>query len=295
MSENEEDENGFDGLGEGPEGDEPMSFFDHVAELRTRLIRSAIGILAGFALSFFFVREVMIFLRFPLEKAWNDASLPGTPDLQVLEIQGALMTDIRLGIFGGIFVAAPIIFYQLWMFISPGLYKHEKAFVIPFVGTSVFMFALGAGFAYMVVLPFAMQWLLSYPNSGWIAALLLKYELGTSSRVIYQLELANYVKGATRIMLAFGAVFEFPLVVAFLAKAGVVTHRMLLQYWKIAILVIFVVAAFLTPPEPVTQLMMALPMVILFFVSVGVAYVLNPAGRLPPPVVEDYEDLEEDE
>ncbi len=285
-----DDANGHDGLGEGPEGDTPMSFFDHLAELRTRLIRAAIGVLVGFAISFTFVREFLALLKKPLQGAWERADLPGQPNLQVLEIQGALMTDIRLGITGAIFIAGPIIFWQLWKFISPGLYKNEKRFIIPFVIISVLMFFAGGWFAYTFVLPFALQWLLGYPGTGFLTRFMIEHDLTKQGELVYQLELANYVKGATRILLAFGCIFELPLLVAFLAKAGVVNHRMLLKFWKMAVLVIFVVAGVLTPPEPVTQLMMAGPLVVLFFISVGVAYFLNPA---PPEEV--FEDIPDDD
>lgn len=286
-----DDANGHDGLGEGPEGDTPMSFFDHLAELRTRLIRAFIGVLVGFAISFYFVRDFLDLLKTPLQGAWEGADLPGRPNLQVLEIQGALMTDIRLGITGAIFIAGPILFWQLWKFISPGLYKNEKRFIIPFVIISVLMFFAGGWFAYTFVLPFALQWLLGYPGTGFLTRFMVEHGLTKEGELVYQLELANYVKGSTRILLAFGVIFELPLLVAFLAKAGVVNHRMLLKFWKVAVLVIFVVAGVLTPPEPVTQLMMAGPLVVLFFISVAVAYFLNPS----PPPEEIYEDIGDDE
>lgn len=295
MSEHEsaEDENGFDGLGEGPEGDQPMSFFDHLAELRTRLIRMAIGVVLGFCVSFYFVRDLMDLLKAPLDGAWEAANLPGRPNLQVLEIQGALMTDIRLGITGGIFIAGPIIFWQLWKFVSPGLYKNEKRFIIPFVIISVLMFFLGGWFAYTFVLPFALQWLLGYPGTGFLTRFMIENGLTKEGELVYQLELANYVKGSTRILLAFGSIFELPLLVAFLAKAGVVNHRMLLRFWKPAILGIFIIAGVLTPPEPVTQMMMAGPLCVLFFISVLVAYFLNPAP--PEEAVEELGDDDDDE
>jgi len=271
-----------------------MSFFDHIAELRKRLIYAVVGIVIGFGASFYFADRLLYFLKQPLFKAWEQANLPGDPHLQVLEIQGRFMIDIRLAITGGIFIAAPIIFYQLWMFISPGLYRREKRFVVPFVMTSVVMFAAGGWFAYTFVLPYAMWWLLNYPYGSWLEGLMAKHGVIAITE-IYQLELGNYVKGATRILLAFGAVFEFPLLVAFLARTGLVTHRTLLRFWKVSVLLIFVVAAFLTPPEPVTQLMMALPMTVLFFVSVVVAYVINPASREPVPTYDDIDDEDLDE
>jgi sec-independent protein translocase protein TatC len=264
----------------GPEDDVPMSFFDHLGELRRCLVRASLGVTVGFLVSFIFVSDLLRFLKKPLNDAWRAAELPGRPNLQVLEIQGALMTDVRIGLTAGIFLAGPVIFYQLWRFISPGLYRSEKRFVVPFVFFSVLMFFVGAWFAYEFVLPFALQWLLGYTDSGYLKTFLTERELNPSGQLMYQLELSEYVKGTTRILLAFAAVFELPLLIAVLAKLEILSHRTLLRYWRVAVLLIFVMAAFLTPPEPVTQLMMAVPMVFLFFTSVVVAYILNPAGRV---------------
>ena len=252
--------NGEEGLGEGPEGDQPMSFWEHIAELRRRLFRIVIGVVAGFTISWGFAAQIIEVLKQPLLRAWDKAEVLGEPDLMVLGIQDPLMNDVRVALMGGIFIALPVIFYQVWMFVSPGLYRHEKRFVIPFVCTSAAMFALGSAFAFRFVLPFGYQWLLEYG--------------GTTYRV--QLELGNYLKGTTRLLLTFGLVFEFPLLVAFLAKTGAITHLSLLKFWKGAVVIIFIVAGFLTPPEPVSQSLMAGPMILLFFLSVGVAYLINP-------------------
>lgn len=250
-----------------------MSFWDHFAELRSRLTRSLLSIMIGFGVAFFFAAELAQFLRAPLADAWEQAEAPGTPDLQALGVQDALLVDFRVALMAGIFLSLPVIFYQLWMFISPGLYKSEKRFVIPFVVISALMFVTGAWFAYNFVLPYGYAFMIDYSQQR---------------GVMVKPELANYIKGTTRILLAFGVVFEFPLLVAFMAKAGMVTNRTLMKYWRIAILVIFILAAFLTPPEPMTQVMMAGPMVLLFFLSVGVAYVINPY-REPEPFDDEVE------
>jgi sec-independent protein translocase protein TatC len=267
-------DNGREGLAGGPEGDRPMSFWDHLNELRMRLFRCVIATLIGLAICWAFTAELIEFLRIPLEDAWRSANLTGAPHLQVLKIEDPLVVDIRVALTSAIFLAGPVIFYQIWMFVAPGLYKHERRFAIPFVWISVSMFLLGAAFAYQFVIPYIYRWLLEYGG-------------GTYS---VQLELANYIKGTTMVLLTFGGVFEFPLLIAFLAKMGIVSHRSLMRYWRVSVLAIFIVAGFLTPPEPVSQLMMAGPMVLLFFIGVGVAYLLNPEGRNPEPSsVEDDE------
>lgn len=291
------DANGFDGLAEGPEGDKPMSFLDHVAELRTRLVRSVLGIFVGFFACFGFADPISDFLRIPIDRAWAAQGLGARAELQALEIQDPLMVDVRVSAMAAVFVVAPWLFYQLWMFIAPGLYAKEKRFVIPFVIVSVLMFLVGATFAFTIVLPFIYEWMITYaygeigPNE--VAANLYAlagthFDLSKATSmandmqargIALQLELGNYFKGTTRVLLAFGAVFEFPLLVAFLAKAGVVTEKTLIRFWKISVLIIFIVAALLTPPEPISQLMMAIPMCLLYFISIGVAWAINPAAK----------------
>lgn len=257
--------NGHEGLAEGPEGDTPMSFWDHLAELRGRLVKAALGVTVGVIVCFVYATQLREFLAAPLHTAWTAAGLGGRPELQVLAMMDAFMTDMRVAVTGGIFLAAPVGFYQFWMFIAPGLYAREKRFVVPFVATSVFMFVTGAAFCYYFVLPWTIQWLLSYTQST----------SGAETAVVYHLTLNDYIRDATKILVAFGAVFEFPLLIAFLAFAGVLTHKSLLRFWKISVVLIFIIAAILTPPEPVSQLMMAFPMVILFFTSVGIAYLID--------------------
>ena len=256
--------NGLEGLAEGPEGDTPMSFWDHLAELRNRLVKAALGVTLGVVLCFIYATELREFLAAPLHKAWLAAGMTGKPQLQVLAMMDAFMTDMRVAVAGGIFLSAPVGFYQFWMFIAPGLYAREKRFVIPFVSASVVMFLAGAAFCYYVVLPWTIQWLLSYTQST-----------SGDTTVVYNLTLNDYIRDATKILVAFGAVFEFPLLVAFLSFADILTYKSLLRFWKISVVLIFIIAAFLTPPEPVSQLMMAFPMVGLFFLSAGVAYLIT--------------------
>jgi sec-independent protein translocase protein TatC len=265
--------NGLDGLAEGPEGDQPMSFWDHLSELRNRLVKGALGVVVGCIVCFVYATELREFLAHPLHEAWLAAGLPGKPELQVLAMMDAFMTDMRVAVAGGLFIGAPVCFYQFWMFIAPGLYAREKRFVIPFVACSVLMFLAGAAFCYVIVLPWMIQWLLSYTQST----------AGAETAVVYNLTLNDYIRDATKVLVAFGAVFEFPLLVAFLSAAGILTHRTLLRFWKISVILIFIIAAVLTPPEPVSQLMMAFPMVGLFFLSVGIAYLITRSKEQAAP------------
>jgi sec-independent protein translocase protein TatC len=284
-------DNGFDGLAEGPEGDQPMSFFDHLAELRSRLMRAAIGVMVGFGGAFFFVDYLEGILLLPLSDAWRELGLEGVPKLQNLGMLDSFLTDVRIALTFGLFFAGPIVFYQLWMFIAPGLYDKEKHLAVPFMATSAVMFVSGAAFCYYLVFPFATQWFLEYS---------MRDASGPGGvEIVAQFTFSDFMKYATRLLLAFGAVFEFPLAIFFLARAGIVTHLTLLRYWKISVLFIFVVSAFLTPPDPITLTLMAVPLTAMFFASVGVAYLVGrkhveEAARLERELAE-FEDDEDDQ
>lgn len=283
----DDDENGRDGLAEGPEDDEPMSFFDHLTELRGRLMRATASLAVGFAICYTLVDRLTQLLLTPYREAWWDvvandieklgySRLPDTgPQLQNLTAFESVLTDIRIALIGALFVAAPVVFYQLWMFISPGLYKKEKKLVVPFAGTSALMFLGGAVFCFYLVLPLATEFLLTYP---------LDKDMGGATgkeavRIIANYTYTDYIKYTTRLLLGFGVMFQFPLGVFFLAKAGIITHKTLLRHWKVMVLSFFIVGALLTPPEPVSQVLMALPMIGLFFISIGVAYMVGKPER----------------
>lgn len=280
----DEEHNGEDGLAEGPEDDQPMSFFDHLAELRSRLLKTAISLMVTFVGCYAFVDYLTQLLLKPYKDAWwkvqnkcieaGAACLPdGGPKLQNLTAFESVLTDIRIALIGGLFIAAPIVFYQLWMFISPGLYKREKKLVVPFAGTSAVMFIGGAAFCFYLVLPLATEFLLQYPLDKTAG------DGAEAVQIIANYTYTDYIKYTTRLLLGFGVMFQFPLGVFFLAKAGIITHKTLLRHWKIMVLSFFVVGAFLTPPEPVSQVLMALPMIVLFFASIGVAYLVGKPER----------------
>jgi sec-independent protein translocase protein TatC len=262
-----DDKNGADGMGEGPEGDTPMSFFDHLAELRRRLFLAIAALVISAIVAYIYVDQISGFLQQPFMKAWKSAGLKGEPTQLNLSALDVILTDIWLALFAGLFVAAPVIFYQVWSFVSPGLYSKEKKIVVPFVAVSAIMFAGGAAFCYYVVLPIATEFFLEYTsqksaNSGGV-------------EVVTAYTYADYISYVMKILLGFGLMFELPLAAFFLAKAGIITHKSLLKHYKIALLVITITSAVLTPPDPVTIWLMGIPMCILYFVSIGVAYVVS--------------------
>ncbi len=273
---------GAEGLAEGPEDDVPMSFFDHLTELRKRLVRAAMGLAGAVVVCYALVDRLTQLLLAPYHDAWHaiqnncvenlgKTCLPDTgPRLQNLTAFESVLTDIRIAVIAGIFVSAPILFYQLWMFISPGLYRREKKLVVPFVATSAIMFVAGAVFCYAFVLPVATEFLLEYP---------LKKDLGEGVQIVANYTYTDYVQYTTRLLLGFGLMFEFPLAIFFMAKAGIVTHMTLLRHWRGMVVAAFIIGAILTPPEPVTQVLMAFPMIVLYFASAAVAYVVGKPER----------------
>lgn len=270
MADDSSEKNGADGLAEGPEDDRPMSFFEHLQELRKRLVRAAFGVAGAFIFCYVLVDHLRTIVLAPYRDAWFAVEMPGEPELQNLSALEAFLTDLRIAIIAAVFIAGPILFYHLWMFISPGLYKKEKRLVVPFVATSAVMFAGGAVFCYYLVLPLATEFFLGYSIGA---------TQDESVNIVPRFTYTDYVTYTTKLLLAFGMMFEFPLGIFFLAKAGVVTHITLLRHWKISMVLLFVVAAILTPPEPISQLLMAAPMIALYFISVGVAYVVSKPER----------------
>ena len=253
----------------GPEDDVPMSFFDHLNELRKRLVRAALGIVVAFIVCYVFVDELRAVMLVPFYDSWQSVGLEGGAQLQALSALETFLTDLRITVIAAIFVAGPIVFYQLWMFIAPGLYRSERNLVVPFVATSAVMFLGGGVFCYYFVLPVATDFFLQYSLDT----------AGGSVAIQPNFTYSSYVQYETRLLLGFGAMFEFPLGVFFLAKAGVITHKTLTRHWKIMTLVFFIAGALLTPPEPVTQVLMAAPMIGLYWASVGVAYVVSKEER----------------
>jgi sec-independent protein translocase protein TatC len=283
MADDKHQGNGADGMAEGPEHDRPMSFFDHLTELRQRLMRAALALVGGFIVCYVLVDDLTQMLLRPYGQAWRNhqiackveeglACLPSDdPYLQNLTPFEAVLVDIRIAFVFGLFLAMPVVFYQLWMFISPGLYKREKKLVVPFAATGALLFALGGWFCYTFVLPVATEFLLRYG---------MEKKTGEEAvMILAQYTYTDVITYTNRLLLGFGLVFELPLAVFFLASAGIITHKTLLRHWRVMILSFFVVAAFLTPPEPVSQILMALPLCASFGISIVVAYVVSKPER----------------
>lgn len=242
-----------------PEDDHEMTFFEHLTELRMRLLRSIAGLVPAIAIAWFFKKEIKDFLVAPLKPAWAKLNLPGEAVLRFAGPADAFMMYLKNSVIAGVILASPWIFWQLWMFIAPGLYKKEKALAIPFIIASTVCFAGGAIFGYKLVFPEAFTILLGFSDETLVATLFVK----------------DYMPFFRSMLIAFGVVFEVPVVVVFLAGAGIVTWRQLLKFSRWWIVVASFLAMLLTPQDVYSMVMMLVPLVVLYFVGVAVAYLMT--------------------
>lgn len=226
---------------------EKIPFTEHLEELRKRLIVCFIAVGIGFVLSYGFKEKLFQILTRPL------ISVMQTGDKLIFTgLPEAFFTYLKVAFLSGIILAAPVIFYQFWMFVAPGLYDKEKRLMAPIVFLSTFFFIGGAFFGYFIVFPYG-----------------FKFFLGFASEIIRPLpSMREYLGFASKLLLAFGLVFELPLIITFLAKLGMVSVSFLKKNRKYALLLFFVGAAILTPPDVVTQIMMALPLILLYEISI---------------------------
>lgn len=213
-----------------------LSFFAHYEELRSRLIRSAVTVLVAACFVYAVAGKVLVFIIKPIGRLVFTA--PGE----------AFIAHITVALFGGVFLAFPVVLYQVWRFVASGLRPHEAKYVRIFAPWSLFLFVAGAAFAYFIVVPISIRFLLSFSNDVIVPMITVK----------------NYISFIGTMLLAFGIAFELPLVLMFLAKAGLTTPVFLAHKRKYAVVVILTVSALITPPDVVTQLMMAAPLVILY-------------------------------
>lgn len=249
-----------------PEQDARMSIWEHLEELRKRVVRAGLAIVLGAGGCWVYREELLAWLLRPYEKAWALRELPGAPELQTLSPTDPFVGYLQLSMVGGVMIAAPVIFYQLWAFISPGLYAREKRFVIPFVVFSTLLFLSGVMFCYYAAFPLFFDYFFS----------LLGQVSNSTTMLTQRPTLGFYLDFTTRILLAFGCVFELPLLLTFLSIAGIVTPRQLASFGRWAILGSFIAGAIITPGGEVTsQLVMSSALIGLYYISVGLAFIFG--------------------
>lgn len=252
--------------------DVQMPLTAHLAELRSRLIKSLLAIGAGFCLCYAVVERLFNFLTRPLFELTGADSGAGPVSLIGTGPADAFFIQLKVAFLGGVFLAIPMILYQAWQFVVPALYDQERQYAQPFVIFGTVFFLLGAWFCYSAALPIGFLYFMQqYAVIG----------------VQPQIRISEYLGFTARMLLAFGVIFELPVGTFFLARIGLVTHHTLMQYGRYAIVGIFIVAAILTPPDVASQMLMAVPLLALYGVSIGVAYFF---ARPAPPTDTDAAD-----
>ena len=230
----------------------------HIADLRKRLTISTITVVVMFFACFSFYEPILEWMMAPVKHA-----LPAGTSMIAVEIQETFFTAMKVAFFGGFIISLPVIFWQLWLFLAPGLYDHEKKLVVPFVFFATLMFLLGASFAYYIVVPVGFDFLIAFGNS--VVSVLPS--------------IGKYVGFFTKLLIGFGIAFELPVITFFLAKIGIVNDQMLKDFFRYAVVLIFIISAILTPPDVISQVLMAAPLLILYGVSIYIAKVFNPAQK----------------
>jgi len=231
-----------------------MSFLDHLEELRSRLLKSLIALAVGFGVAWGYHEEIFHFMVTPLKRANPTLELIATTPTE------AIMLYMKMSFFVGIFIAAPFLLYQVWAFISPGLYTHEKGYAIPFVMFGTAFFVTGAAFGHYYLFPVTLKFLGEFGGQD----------------IKFMPRITEYYDFYSWFLLALGIVFQVPVIIFVLARIGLVTAGFLLRQFKWAVLLSFIVAAVVTPtPDIVTQTLLALPMVGLYLLGVVVAAIFG--------------------
>lgn len=235
-----------------------MTFIEHLAELRHTLIMALAGVVVGSILSFVWADLLFKFITTPFNAAFPDARLIGTGPAE------AFLLKIKLAITFGFIISTPHTFFQLWKFISPGLKSSEQKFALPFVFLTTACFLTGVAFCFYVVFPFALEF--------FYAEFL---ELGLDSMI----RISEYFSFALRLLIIFGAIFELPVLSLILARLKLLHHSWLIKWGRYSVIIIFIVAAILTPPDPISQLLLAGPLLLIYAICIGIAYVANPNSK----------------
>lgn len=235
-----------------------MTFLEHLEDLRKRLFNSVIALLIAVFPAWFFAKDLYRIIAHPLEKY-----LPEGTRLAYGTLSAPFMIYMKTAFIAALFFMSPFIFLQLWYFIAPGLYQKEKKYVVPFVLMTSVFFIGGAAFGYFVVFPFACRFFLN---------------LGADFQPVIMID--KYFTFALRILIGIGVVFELPTLVFFLSRMGLVTARWMIKKFKYAVLVAFIIAAVITPtPDMMTQSIIAIPMLMLYGLSIGIALLFGKKDR----------------
>jgi sec-independent protein translocase protein TatC len=238
------------------EGTSKMSFFEHLVELRKRLIWAMGAVLLGAVAGLSVATRVFDYIALPIQAALRNAHLPDK--LIYTSPTGYINLYITLGLYLGLVLASPVVLYQFWLFVAPGLYKHERKAIVVFLFSSVSLFLGGISFAYFVMLPYTLKFLVSFH--------------GTFEPLI---TINEYFDLVLMVLLGLGLVFEMPVIIFFLSIFGIVTPQFLWKHFRYAMLIITIIAAIVTPtPDALTMMIFMAPMVALYFLGMGVSFLV---------------------
>jgi sec-independent protein translocase protein TatC len=247
--------------GSGQSADVQMPFTSHLAELRSRLIKSVLAVAVAFFVCFPAAEEIFLVLAAPLRRVQiRGLTLIGTA------VAEAFFTKVKLSFLGAIVLALPVLLWQAWQFVAPGLYEHEKRYTRSFVAVGSLFFVAGAAFCYEIVLGFGLEFLLK------------RYAAIDVQPLI---DIGEYLSLVSRTVLAFGAMFELPVLAFFLARVGIIDHTFLVRHLRYAVVLIALFSAVLTPPDLVSQVLFMVPLSVLYGIAIAVAYFAS--RRAPSP------------
>lgn len=246
-----------------------MPLFDHLIELRQRLLYSVIGLFVAFVVCFYFAQDLYNILVQPLANILLDSGIQKDPRLIYTDLTEVFFTHVKVAFFFGAFISCPVFLTQLWLFVAPGLYQNEKRAMAPFLVATPILFFLGGALVYFVIMPLAWQFFLSFQQTGGEGTLPIELEAKVN----------EYLSLVMTLIFAFGLCFQLPVIMTLLARVGLATSKGMAAKRKYAIVGVFIVAALFTPPDPISQISLAIPIILLYEISIIMAKMVERKRR----------------